>query len=100
MRSRSHTVELDLPFERALPDRLRPMLPMAAAAPFDSADYAFDVAWDGVRALADIERGRVGRWGGTRLDLAGRYPEGQVVADQVPAEAIADGELLLTEPEG
>jgi len=60
MPSRPQTVELDLPFERALPDRLRPMLPMAAAAPFDSADYAFDVAWDGVRALASVDRGRVG----------------------------------------
>src|SRR5213593_2620625 len=100
MPPRPHTVELDLPFERALPDRLRPMLPMAAAAPFDSADYAFDVAWDGVRALASIERGRVGLWGRTLLDLAGRYPEVQVLADLLPPETIVDGELIVTDPEG
>src|SRR2546421_153309 len=100
MPSRPQTVELDLPFERALPDRLRPMLPMAAAAPFDSADYAFDVAWDGVRALASVDRGRVGIWGRTLLDLTGRYPEVQVLADLLPPETIVDGELIVTDPEG
>src|SRR3989442_10148334 len=100
MPSRPHTFELDLPFGRALPDRLRPMLPMAAAAPFDSADYAFDVAWDGVRALASIDRGRVGLWGRTLLDLTGRYPEVQVLADLLPPETIVDGELIVTDPEG
>src|SRR5438309_5729824 len=100
MPSPPQTVELDLPFERALPDRLRPMLPMAAAAPFDSADYAFDVAWDGVRALASVDRGRVGIWGRTLLDLTGRYPEVQVLADLLPPETIVDGELIVTDPEG
>src|SRR5207247_10079040 len=95
MPSRPHTVELDLPFERALPDRLRPMLPMAAAAPFDSADYAFDVAWDGVRALASIDRGRVGLWGRTLLDLAGRYPEVQALARLLPPQPTVHRELIV-----
>src|SRR5207245_1599806 len=50
------------------------MLPMPAAAPFDSPDYAFDVAWDGVRALAAIDRGKVTLWGRGLADLTGRYP--------------------------
>ena len=100
MPSRPQTVELDLPFERALPDRLRPMLPMTAAAPFDSTDYAFDVAWDGVRALASVERGQVVLWGRTLQDLTGRYPEVQVLANLLPPETIVDGELIVTDPEG
>src|SRR2546423_8486093 len=100
MRSRSQTVELDLPFERALPDRLKPMLPMAASEPFDSSDYAFDVAWDGVRALAAVDGSRVALWDRTLLDLTGRYPEVQVLADLLPPETIVDGELIVTDPEG
>src|SRR3989442_13828521 len=100
MPSRPQTVELDLPFERALPDRLRPMLPMAAAAPFDSADYAFDVAWSGVRALASVDRRRVGLWGRTLLDLTGRYPEVQVLPDRLPPEPIPDADPTLTDPQG
>jgi bifunctional non-homologous end joining protein LigD len=98
--ARSQTVELDLPFERALPDRLRPMLPMPTATPFDSQDYAFEVAWDGVRALASIDRGQVRIWGRDLADLTGRYPEVQALAAIAPSETIVDGELIVPDAEG
>jgi bifunctional non-homologous end joining protein LigD len=98
--ARSQTVELDLPFERALPDRLRPMLPMPAATPFDSPDYAFEVAWDGIRALASIERGQVRIWGRDLRDLTSRYPEVQALAAFAPPETIVDGELIVPDAEG
>jgi bifunctional non-homologous end joining protein LigD len=98
--ARSQTVELDLPFERSLPDRLRPMLPMPAAAPFDSPDYAFDVAWDGVRALAAIDRGQVTLWGRGLADLTSRYPEVQALAAMTPPDTIIDGELIVSDAEG
>ena len=100
MPARSQTVELDLPFERTLPDRLRPMLPMPAAAPFDSPDYAFDVAWDGVRALAAIDAGGVTLWGRSLADLTSRYPEIQSLATMAPPETIVDGELIVSDAEG
>jgi bifunctional non-homologous end joining protein LigD len=98
--ARSQTVELDLPFERALPDRLRPMLPMLTATPFDSKDYAFEVAWDGVRALASIDHGQVRIWGRDLGDLTGRYPEVQALAAIAPPETIVDGELIVPDAEG
>ena len=97
---RSQTVELDLPFQRDLPDRLRPMLPMPAAGPFDSQDYAFEVSWDGVRALASIDRGQVRLWGRDLRDLTGRYPEVQALAALAPPETIVDGELIVTDADG
>ncbi|TMC29405.1 MAG: hypothetical protein E6J32_07555 [Chloroflexi bacterium] len=100
MPARSKTVELDLPFERTLPDRVRPMLPMPAAAPFDSPDYAFDVAWDGVRALTSIDQGQVTLWGRGLADLTGRYPEVQSLAALAPGETIVDGELIVSDAEG
>jgi len=51
------------------------MLPMPAAGPFDSQDYAFEVSWDGVRALASIDGGQVRLWGRDLRDLTDRYPE-------------------------
>jgi bifunctional non-homologous end joining protein LigD len=98
--ARSQTVELDLPFDRALPDRLRPMLPMPAAAPFDSAAYAFEVSWDGVRALASTDGGQVRLWGRDLRDLTGRFPEVQALAAIAPPETIVDGELIVSDPEG
>jgi bifunctional non-homologous end joining protein LigD len=98
--ARSRTVELDLPFEAAVPDRLRPMLPMPAAEPFDSHEYAFEVAWHGIRALARVDRGQVRLWGRDLRDLTGRYPEVQALAAIAPAETIVDGELIVADGEG
>jgi bifunctional non-homologous end joining protein LigD len=76
------------------------MLPMAAAGPFDSQEYAFEVSWDGVRALASIDRGEVRLWGRDLRDLTSRYPEVQALAALAPPETIVDGELIVTDADG
>src|SRR5438094_7192197 len=76
------------------------MLPMPAAEPFDSHDYAFEVAWQGIRALARIDRGQVRVWGRDLRDLTGRYPEVQALAAIAPGETIVDGELIVADSEG
>lgn len=76
------------------------MLPMPAAEPFDSRDYGFDVAWDGVRALASIENGRVRLWGRDLADLTDRYPEVRVLGELAPSETIVDGELIVADSDG
>lgn len=76
------------------------MLPMPAAAPFDSQDYAFEVAWDGVRALASIDGGKVALWGRDLRDLTDRFPEVQALAALAPPETIVDGELIVTDADG
>ena len=100
MPARPPTVELDLPFARALPDRLRPMLAMPATAPFDSPEYAFEVAWDGVRALASIDRNEVRAWGRDLLDLTLHYSELQELSALAPPETIVDGELIVSDLDG
>ena len=76
------------------------MLPMPASEPFDSEEYAFEVAWDGVRALASIERGEVRIWGRDLRDLTAQYPEVQALAALAPPETIVDGELIVADAEG
>src|SRR2546423_3382134 len=76
------------------------MLPMPTATPFDSQDYAFEVAWDGVRALTSIDRGQVRVWGRDLRDLTGRYPEVQALAALAPPETIVDGELIVPDVDG
>ncbi len=94
-----HAVELDLPFERVLPDRLRPMLPMAAPDAFVSNAHLFEVFWDGVRALAFKEHGETRLWGRAR-ELTGQYPEVRALGDLLPPETIVDGELIVADAAG
>ena len=70
----------------------RPML-ATPATPFDSEEYLFEVKWDGVRALAAIEKGRWQLWGRTGNDYTERYPELAGLC-RLPSGTLIDGELI------
>jgi bifunctional non-homologous end joining protein LigD len=84
-----------------LPPALRPMLAVTAAAPRDLADWALEMKWDGVRALAFIERGRVRLMSRTERDITVAYPE---LAGLGPAVArkqlLLDGEIVVFGADG
>ena len=73
-----------------------PFLPMLAVPgePFDSADYLFEVKWNGVRALAANEQADWRLWGRELADYRSRYPE-LAVLRQLPAGTVLDGELVV-----
>ena len=78
--------------------RLLPMLAVPAE-PFDSPDYCFELKWDGIRALAAVERGACRLWGRARADYMARYPELDVLR-RLPAGTLVDGELVVLNPDG
>jgi len=47
--------------------------------PFDSADYLFEVKWDGIRALATAESRNWRLWGRQQAAYADRYPELEIL---------------------
>ena len=55
-------------------ERYLPMLAVSAE-PFDSAEYLFEVKWNGVRALAARADGPWLLWGRDRAEYQERYPE-------------------------
>ena len=78
--------------------RLLPMLAVPAA-PFDSAEYSFELKWDGIRALAAVEETGWRMWGRERADYKARYPDLDVLR-RLPAETLVDGELVAFDPQG
>ena len=78
--------------------RLLPMLAVPAQ-PFDSADYSFELKWDGIRALSAVESGGWRLWGRERADYTARYPELDVLR-RLPAETLIDGELVTFDAHG
>jgi ATP-dependent DNA ligase len=74
---------------------MQPLLPMLAVAaePFDSAEYLFEVKWDGVRALAAIEPCGWRLWGRRKADYTDRYPE-LAFLQHLPVGTVLDGELV------
>jgi bifunctional non-homologous end joining protein LigD len=85
-------------FPGNLPALIEPMLPSAIAEPFDSPNHVFEVAWDGIRALAFIEHGHTRIQDRFGRDVTWRYPELQAVAGQLNGSSLVlDGEIVALE---
>ncbi|HVE74496.1 MAG TPA: hypothetical protein VNA30_05320, partial [Mycobacteriales bacterium] len=85
----------------ALPRDLRPMLATTAALPTDDAAWAYEVKWDGVRALVAVEGGRVTVTTRNGNDVSSAYPELQALAADLGArQVLLDGEVVAFAPDG
>ena len=63
------------PVKRPMPTTIHPMLAESVEKPFDGAEWLFEIKWDGYRAIAFIENGKVRLVSRNQNDLTPRYPE-------------------------
>ena len=89
-----------------MPRLVRPMLATLAELPEDSPEWLFEIKWDGVRAVAFLENGRVRLQSRNLRDVSRHYPEltGPELAgmaSQFRARlAVLDGEIAAPDAEG
>jgi len=76
----------------------QPMLATAYPRPFSSADWWFDLKWDGFRALIYIDDDRVQLRSRRGNDLAGRFPELRAIRASEPV--VIDGEIVAIGEDG
>ncbi len=90
-----------------LPPGLRPMLASLASAPpydpdgADQDSWALEMKWDGVRALALVERGRVRLMSRTERDITATYPELAALGRATDhKQLLLDGEIVVFGADG
>ena len=89
------------PVKRPMPTAIHPMLAESIEKPFDGEDWLFEIKWDGYRAIAFIENGKVRLVSRNQNDLTARYPELKDMAQFIKAKtAILDGEVVALDEEG
>jgi bifunctional non-homologous end joining protein LigD len=89
------------PVKRAMPTSIYPMLAESISEPFDSPDWLFEIKWDGYRAVAFIEKGKVRLVSRNQNELTARYPELKDMAGFVKASnAVIDGEVVAIDEHG
>ena len=77
------------------------MLAISTEKAFDNPDWLFEIKWDGYRAVAFIDNGRVRLVSRTQNDLTAQFSELASLAKFVKAErAILDGEIVALDDEG
>jgi len=83
------------------PADLRPMLATLGVLPKPPSGWAFEVKWDGIRALATVQGGRLHLASRNGRDLSSRYPELRALGLQLGStEAVLDGEVVAFDPDG
>ncbi len=87
--------------KRPMPTTIHPMLAESVAEPFDGTEWLFEIKWDGYRAIAFLESGKVRLVSRNQNDLTARYPELKDMAQLIKAKtAILDGEVVALDEEG
>ncbi len=81
-----------------LPRDLTPMLAVAGALPVEDGRWAYEVKWDGVRALVAVEGGHVSLRSRAGNDVTGAYPE--LAGLRTAQDALLDGEVVAFDEAG
>ncbi|WP_456844160.1 non-homologous end-joining DNA ligase [Cellulomonas sp. P5_C6] len=83
------------------PALVRPMLAVPGELPTDDDGWAFEMKWDGVRAVAYVDGGRVRLMSRNDLDITRSYPEIAGMGEQLGSTPVVlDGELVAFDAGG
>jgi bifunctional non-homologous end joining protein LigD len=89
------------PGAEPMPDRIVPMLAKLCPLPRDDERWAFEIKWDGVRAIAYSEPGRLRFESRNLHDITSRYPELARLNRALSSHrAILDGEIVAFDANG
>ena len=88
------------PERESMPDRIEPMLARTGALPVGD-EWAYEIKWDGVRAIGYAEGGRLKLESRNGNNVTPRYPELRGLGRALGAhEAILDGEVVALDANG
>jgi bifunctional non-homologous end joining protein LigD len=85
-----------------MPQGVRPMVATASGRlPEDEGDWAYELHWSGLRALAAVSGGRLALTDAADDDVAASYPELRAMAETLaPTECLLDGVLVAFDSGG
>ena len=96
-----HRMDPAPPDFHPLPQRVRPMLATLGALPASDDGWAFEIKWDGVRAISYIEGGRIRMQSRNDKELSNAFPEFRELGEFMGARpCILDGEIIAIGDEG
>ena len=87
--------------KQPMPEIIPPMLAKAGKMPADFAAWGFEIKWDGIRALAYLDKGRLRLMSRNLKDITAQYPEIAPLGTALTGRrVILDGEIVAIGPDG
>ena len=87
--------------EAPMPERPGVMLATLVEKPFSDPEWIFEVKWDGIRALAEVQEGKCRLFSRSGRDVTAHYPELAALPERLRAsEALIDGEIVVLDEKG
>lgn len=84
-----------------MPKNIPPMLAKAGTMPACPGEWGFEIKWDGIRAAAYLDKGRLRLLSRNLKDITGQYPELAALAASLSASRLVlDGEIVALGPDG
>jgi len=90
------------PGRQPMPEKLKPMAAVLTTnLPRDDENWAYEIKWDGIRALAYCETGRLRLESRTLREITPTYPEVRALAAELGSTgAVLDGEIVAFDDAG
>ncbi len=90
------------PERKPMPERIEPMMAkLGTGIPSPDSSWGFEFKWDGIRALAYVDGGRVRLISRSGEDITSRYPEIHAMGRAIGSgEVILDGEVVALDEKG
>jgi bifunctional non-homologous end joining protein LigD len=85
---------------KPMPHGVKPMLATLVKAPFDHPDWLFEVKWDGYRAIAEIQDGKVFLYTRNQNPLTQKFFLIAEALRKFGFEAVLDGEIVVVDDQG
>jgi bifunctional non-homologous end joining protein LigD len=83
-----------------MPHKMKPMLARLTDKPFDKEGWIYEIKWDGYRAVAEIENGKVELYSRNLLSFNQAYAPIVKSLEKLGHNAILDGEVVVLDAEG
>lgn len=84
-----------------VPETLHPMLATAGSLPVDEDGWSYEFKWDGVRAVASVEGGRLRLTSRHGREMTATYPELRALGEALGShQVVLDGELVALDATG
>jgi bifunctional non-homologous end joining protein LigD len=88
------------PKAAAMPHHIKPMMAKLTDGPFDGEDWLFEIKWDGYRAVAEVQSGKVELYSRSGKSYGEKYRPIVESLQQLGHDAVLDGEIVVLNSKG